>query len=442
MNGSMKLAKALKGRGHRVCFLGIPDCREQVHSNGLEFIPIFEKWFPPGSLFEAEVRLSRLSGLRRLIAQFQHTRHYLSLVGSLLRKDNKEFYDIIRSLRPDLFLIGAGDIFPSFVAIMAYQTGTPSIYLTLDVDALPHNKERRRRGAGQRPVALQARGVRKKISEILGLRPDWEGITERLALAYGVPPEKLDLNPHFPCPMKLPHLVLTPKEFDLPQSEKRGDCYFAEASIDLSRKEVPFPWEKLTDEKPLVFCSLGTMHPLGKQKTREFFQILIDAFAIKEKYQAVLSIGRYHSADEFTAVPPNVIIVNHAPQLALLRKTAMMITSAGGSTSKECILFGVPMIVFPFSNHSQMAVAARISYHKLGLISDFKKASVGQMISLIDKLELDREVPRRVNKMSETFRALEISERAVAYIEGLLKQGDHFGGGESRRASNAGAISK
>jgi MGT family glycosyltransferase len=420
VNGSLKLAKTLRDRGHRVCYLGIPDGQDYIRTNGLEFIPIYEKWFPPGSLFEAESRLSRLKGVIRLLARMRHARSYLSLVQLLLSRENREFYDVLSAINPDLFFIGSGDIFPSFIAIMAYRSGVPCVYLTIDGISLPQYKVRRRRHEERAGMVSRVNRVRRKISRLLRIQVDWEAITEELARAYNVPYEMLDLNPHFPSPIKLPHLVLFPKEFELPQSQAEENCYYAEASIDLLRKEAAFPWERLNDEKSLILCSLGTMFPLGKRKTKDFFQIIIDAFTIKAKYQVVIAIGRHLRTDEFTAVPSNVIIVNQAPQLSLLKRAVMMITSAGSSTVKECIFFGVPMIVFPFQTNNQMAVASRINYHKLGLVGDLQKVSVDRIISLIDKLECDQELIGRVKKMSDTFRAIEESGVAVKYIEGDL----------------------
>ena len=64
------------------------------------------------------------------------------------------------------------------------------------------------------------------------------------------------------------------------------------------------------------------------------------------EYQLIVSVSNYINVEDFH-VPENTIIVNKAPQLALLEKASLAIIQAGAHTIKECIFFGVPMIVSP-----------------------------------------------------------------------------------------------
>src|SRR5262245_44911440 len=54
LNPTYKLAKELKQRGRRVCYLSAPDYEAEIRSHGLEFIPFFTD-APPEAPFTANL---------------------------------------------------------------------------------------------------------------------------------------------------------------------------------------------------------------------------------------------------------------------------------------------------------------------------------------------------------------------------------------------------
>ncbi|WP_339384048.1 glycosyltransferase [Fischerella sp. FACHB-380] len=139
----------------------------------------------------------------------------------------------------------------------------------------------------------------------------------------------------------------------------------------------------------------------------------------KDKYQLVVSVSDYLSIENFTSIPDNVIIVNKAPQLALLEQACLAIIAGGIHTIKECIFSGTPMIVFPICA-DQPENAKRIQYHGLGLVGNIQDVSVQQITNLIETIENDSLLQQRVATWGNNFREIESSGRSIKFISEIL----------------------
>jgi UDP:flavonoid glycosyltransferase YjiC (YdhE family) len=218
---------------------------------------------------------------------------------------------------------------------------------------------------------------------------------------------------------ELPVLVFCPQEFDLPRVGRKSGRYYIEPSIDLQRNETqPFPWHKVDERKPLLYCSLGS-ESYQYEQSANLFRAIIEAMREKPDWQVVLAMGRQMAASLFHAVPENVLLVNWAPQLEMLKRASIMITHGGLGAVKECIFFGVPMIVFP-CKWDQPSNAARVVARGLGVRGNIKNPSARQIHSLIDAIAKDPMFKSRIDAMSKTFREIEDSGRGVKIIERIL----------------------
>lgn len=160
---------------------------------------------------------------------------------------------------------------------------------------------------------------------------------------------------------------------------------------------------------------------MSKKKVQNFFQNVIDAVSLKKEYQLVVSVSDHINIEDFHSVPENAIIVNKAPQLALLEKASVAIIQGGPHTVKECIFFGVPMMVFPVIA-DQPANAERIKYHELGVVGDIKHTSVSMIINLLEKIENDFLLKQRLELWKNKFREIENSGKATKFILDILQQ--------------------
>jgi UDP:flavonoid glycosyltransferase YjiC (YdhE family) len=219
----------------------------------------------------------------------------------------------------------------------------------------------------------------------------------------------------------IPTLIACPPEFDFPRRWRGDNTSYIESLIDVRRKEVFFDWGRIDLLKPLIYCSLGSQSHMYKQ-SRDFFAAIAKAMGFKPDRQLILATGGNPNADEFGQTSPNVLVVNWAPQLEVLRRASIMITNAGLGTIKDCIFFGVPMVVFPVK-WEQPNNAARVAYHGLGVRGDIDNASVPRILSLIDKIERNPSFRHRVDSMSQAFRQAEQQEIGATTIESILRSG-------------------
>lgn len=120
--------------------------------------------------------------------------------------------------------------------------------------------------------------------------------------------------------------------------------------------------EKL--EKPLIYCSLGTMNHRYK-KAQMFYDAVIDLFRMNPQWKLVLSVGNSIKIEKEN-LPENITVYEFAPQLDILKKADLAITHGGHGTIKECIKYGVPMLVVPCI-YDQRGNAAKVHFLKLGI---------------------------------------------------------------------------
>jgi len=219
---------------------------------------------------------------------------------------------------------------------------------------------------------------------------------------------------------QLPVLVLCPRDFDFPDAAKKKGRLYIEPSVDLERQEPgQFNWGALDGARPLIYCTLGS-HCEDYPASEPFFRAVLEAMAQKPDWQMVLARGN-HLVDAVGGqqVPPNVLLVNWAPQLAILEKASLMMTHGGLGTIKESILFGVPMIVFPAS-YDQPKNAERVVYHGLGVQGRLGESSSRQILELIDEVAGNPSFKERVGRMGQTFKAVEESGIGVRVVEKIL----------------------
>jgi len=121
-------------------------------------------------------------------------------------------------------------------------------------------------------------------------------------------------------------------------------------------------------------------------------------------------------------VPANVRLMRWAPQLEVLARTSVMVNHAGFGTVKECILMGVPMVVFPLlQGRDHVACAEHVTYHGLGLRGDIEQITPERLISLIEEVLKQPAFRQRVAQMGEQFRKQDRLDIGVEVIESLMQ---------------------
>ena len=420
LNPTFALARKLRNRGHQVHYLCIPDTEPRIRSQGFDFTPIFSRAFPEGTLakqYESEAQGERY-GWAEFRDRFQGT-------CELLREG--ELNRAIRHLHPDLLLTSSGT---PWVGIAACKTGVPvmsfcSTLISVEDSVIPpFSTELIPKPTW--PSHLRIWLEWKKLFWSRRRRSrDWDISEDLKALARdcGYPLEKIDFRVETWPRLLLPELVFFPKELDFPRSRKPEGAFFIEALVDIERRDGDFPWDRIDDGKPLVYCTLGSVLPFKfPARASGFFQMFIDAMAQRPELQGVVTIGNHLKPDEFNC-PENVFITSVAPQVEVLKRASLMVSHGGVTGVKESAFMGVPMLLIPLS-YDEFGNAARVVYHGLGARLRLKEVSVLELGRLIDRLLEDSSYSARAKIMSEKLSKLEQQSPGVAIIEDMLRRKD------------------
>jgi MGT family glycosyltransferase len=140
----------------------------------------------------------------------------------------------------------------------------------------------------------------------------------------------------------------------------------------------------------------------------------------------VLSIGNLLRPEQIGPVPKNAIVVNHAPQLELLKKASVCITHAGFNTVLEALTQGVPQIAIPVTN-DQPGVAARIADKKTGKATSLDSLKVSKLSTLLDEVlnnPLYRDNSRRIQKAIAEKKGISVAADLLEQTFGLTKSAE------------------
>ncbi|NNF62611.1 MAG: glycosyltransferase family 1 protein, partial [Acidimicrobiia bacterium] len=118
-------------------------------------------------------------------------------------------------------------------------------------------------------------------------------------------------------------------------------------------------------DRRLVYCAFGAWH---KGDDRSFIHRVVDVGRRRRDWDIVIGLGSRIDQAEFDDVPDNVHLFAWAPQLEVLEHADAAIHHAGISSVNECIVSGVPMVLYPFDFLDQPGNAARVAFHGLGLV--------------------------------------------------------------------------
>jgi len=420
------LARTLAARGHRTAFFAVPDYEPLVAAHGFEFHPILEHVRPKGSTPLSTTAGKRGPGVRdSALARLREDGQRLKETYDYWQNDGLR--PVVEEFAPELALV---DHQLGGAALAFYRYRIPVVLLSttlprtdddpaippLDTALLPARTRWERwvvRRAWQRRRWSARLG--RKLASLAGVDLDVLRLMRRLARAVGYPVDQIDAGALFRPALNFPELVLCPEVFDFPRPRRPGRVY-VEAGIDSGRTAPSFPRERLDPGKPLILCALGSQcHRY--HYSRRVLRAVAGALAGLTGYQAVIATGRDLDPREFEG-SPNVLAVNWMPQTELLQKAVLMISHGGLASVKECVYFGVPVIVFPLTR-DQPGNGARVVYHGLGAMAAPRSATPEGVRALIRRV-LAPPYPQRVRAMSEAFRRVEESDLAVRTIENLM----------------------
>jgi len=432
MHACLKIARDLEARGHRVVFVGLPDCAAYTEPNGFTLVPILDRRFPRGAI----PALESLGAGARDRAFWRQVRAYIremrEMTDGLVRGHDREIEAALRALAPDLLLVDSSSVYPALAVFFAHRLGIPSAYVTT---LFPHRADVRypplTSGLVPRDTAfsrfrvglawarrLSQNYCRDKLLTAAGLDVDMRRLFRRLAATCGFPAERVSSASLLAPVLDLPELHVCPRALDFPgEARERRRRHYLGAAVDLGRSAPPFPWERLAADRPLLYASLGTYFYLGRAGNRELLQRLLDALGGGPEWQLVLAAGDERMAAELRP-PAGTVVVPRAPQLALLERARLMIGHGGIGGIEESLFFGVPMVLFPLG-FDQPGNAARVVYHGVGLAGD-RRASPATILDRVETVLGDPSFATRASAMGREIREEAEAGKGIEAIERLI----------------------
>lgn len=400
LNPTTALARKLKARGHDVVFLSVLDTEPFVRAAELPFIPFCEEDFPVGSMAESYAQLSKLEG---------EAAHKLAvdMVAGILEAAFRNLPQTLREANVDALVL---DETERGLGCVPLHLGMPYAHIA---NALHYDY------SGNTPIGIfdwthettpealarNQAGVRTMQQMLEPMTSKAQAYAEKVGL-------EIDWSDPFATISKLAWLTQTPKEFDFESSHWPAQFHYTGPFHDgLGRIESDFPWDRLTGE-PLIYASMGTL----SNGLESVFTTIAEAVGTRPGMQLVLSIGPGLDPEKIASLPANAIVVKNAPQLELLKRSALCITHAGLNTALESLTQGVPMVAIPVSL-DQPGVAARIAYTKTGAYVPIKELTVSRLSTLIDDVLGNPEYRQNANKMREAIVRTNGLEKAADLLE-------------------------
>jgi UDP:flavonoid glycosyltransferase YjiC (YdhE family) len=164
------------------------------------------------------------------------------------------------------------------------------------------------------------------------------------------------------------------------------------------------------DGRPLIYASLGTL----QNGLDHLFQLILDACA-DLPMQVVLTLGRENGTWP-KRIPANAKVLGFGPQLALLRRAALVITHAGMNTTLESLAQGLPLVALPITNE-QPGIASRIRHAGVGEWLAIRKLTPERLGAMVRHVYEDPAYRRRSRECADLLAKRNGLERAAQIIE-------------------------
>jgi MGT family glycosyltransferase len=400
LNPMTTLARKLKARGHDVVFIADLDSEPAVRAAQLPFISYCEKELPLGSIRQTSDQLSKLQGQAAL--EFA-----IRSVASHLEPSFRNLPRTLLEARVDALVLDQVDY---GLGLVPMNLGIPYVHVSnaLHIDYSGNTPL----CAFDWPHETTQEALARNQAGVLGFMQVLAPVTS-VAYAYAA---EVGLNIDWTDPLatmsELAWLTQTPKEFDFESPHWPSQLHHTGPFHDgLGRIESDFPWDRLTGE-PLVYASMGTL----QNGIEAVFNAIAQAVKPRPGMQLVLSIGDSLDAKQISSLPPNCIVVNRAPQIELLKRSALCITHAGLNTVLESLTQGVPMVAIPVTN-DQPGVAARIAYTKSGAYVPIQEMTASRLSALIDEVLTNPEYRQNANNMKQVIAETNGLEKAADLLE-------------------------
>lgn len=388
------LAAELIARGHKATFIHQADAAPLVEAEGAAFeaigegAPPVESWTRPMSKIRGVIGLGgMMSGMVRFTDTFcREAPAVLRRIGAdALIVDQLEAGGGLVAEHLGLPFVSTADTMP-----INREMGVPPPYVGWRYD--PSEKGMKRNIGGWRVTDFLLRGVSNAI--------------ERNSKMLGLPPRRRLENCFSPL-LQLSQMV---PGLDFPRKELPPSFHYTGPFRRGSPGEFALP---PGDDRPLVFCTLGTL-----QGSRvRIFRKVAEACAGLD-LRLLLTQGGLGQLKRAERLPGNPLIYDWVPQEAVLAHTDMMVCHGGINTILEPLAAGIPMVLMPLA-FEQSAIAARVEHAGAARVLSHR-SSARRIAEAIAEVEGDPRFRERAQALQREMRQAGGVARAADLIETKL----------------------
>lgn len=415
LHASFELVKRLTDYGHQVSY-GCPvDVAEKVKAQGINYVQL------PSLAIDPEPEVPEFKGplkkWKRWVHKVRHRKQRQQLALEALKINDIE--EGLEGFEADLFII---DIELHEYIISAQSRQFPfvllsqwfSLWKSPGLPYLLHDIIPGVGWKGSRPgIELAWMGVilrrswmfakKKYLSVGTDRRSTLLKLAERLNFPMGIIKEN-----YWPGPFSyrsLPVMSMTAWEMELPH-KKRENLHYIGPMVEVERKDIAVDNQvrerlaKIIKQKHqsgsfLIYCSVSSL----KKGDQNFLQKVCTAVSKEPNWMLVLGMGGLLDTDFLEPVAANIYPFSWLPQLEILAQADCSINHGGIHTINECIHFKVPMLVYSGKRSDQNGCAARVAYHRLGLVGDKDRDSSEVIHQKIGNILSEKSFQQEVDRM-------------------------------------------
>lgn len=427
---AIELSRRLAAAGHRVTFAGDDDSAPLAAAHRLEFTPL------PPDAFEAFLRDDRSGSL---FTRWRTRRARLDRARAAFGTDS--YAATVRRLAPDLVLIN-GEMHPHIMSTFA--AGIPLALLNSfvsiwQVPGLPPPHHAARPGAGWRgsPPGMQLlwqnlrfRKLRHRwLARVTDAGCDQVSVLRELSRVSGLAPGDLD-DRQWLIPFtyrRFPVLSLHAWEFEFPHRPPDHVHYVGPMILASRPDRVMDAADRVrldtllsnrrhgADEKRLIYAGFGSV----LSTDLSFLHRLVRIVEKRPGWDLVLSLSGRIEPEALGPLPPGVHVFRWLPQMEVLASADAAITHGGVSTIDECVVNGVPVLVYSGGETDMNGTASRVEHHGLGFVGH-RRDDTEAIRRRVDRLLAAENVRGTVNRFRATYARYVTDRVAERTVEALL----------------------
>lgn len=402
LNPLSALGRELQSRGHRVTVLQISDLAQKVCSEGLDFHPIGESIYQPGSLSETLNQLTQLSEIAALYYSVDSCRQMAEMIcqdaPAAIRTAGIEAL-LVDQLEPVGQSVAQYLDLP-FICISCGQvihrrSDAPPFFTTWNYH---HAAWARLRNAVA--YRLLDRSCQPILNVINHYRQEW----------------KLPPYPEIYASIaQLAHISQQTAAFDFPYPDLPKHLHYTGPFRNRSPYPSDFPFEKLTGQ-PLIYASLGSV----QNAKREIFHCIAAACDGLD-VQLVIAHGGGMDADAVEALPGTLLVVEYAPQQEVLQYASLTITHGGMNTVLDSLSCGVPLVAIPIT-FEQPGTGARIRWAGVGEVLPLSKLKATRLRQRIQQVLAHEYYKQNASRMQREIQQAGGVKRAADIVEKSIEK--------------------